>query len=507
MHKVHDIIKDQARANPNAPALIWGQQTLSFSQLYQNILNAQSTIIHNTRPGERVAILALNNPNYVALMYAVPAANRILVFINARLTPNEISQQLQQADAKLLIGDETLINKLSSKVKSTMSIVCFGTDYLAWLQQSPPTSITSTEKLEAISEIAWLMFTSGSTGLPKPAMLTHTSLLAALLSANAGRPVQKNDRYLYPFPLFHVSAHNVLHQHRHGAAVVLLSSFDAKTVLEQCQQHQVTTLSLAPTMISMLLNHPKFEATALAHVRTIGYGASAISLPLLEQVMALTDCGLSQGFGMTELSGSVAFLHAEDHRNAISTDNNNLRGRLSSVGKPVSGVEIQLLDDALQPVTNGEQGEIAVRGQQVFAGYWNMEEATKRTFHHDWLLTGDIGRFDEDGYLYIVDRKKDVIVSGGENISPREVESAFVDHPNIKQIIIFGLPDQHWGEAVTALIETHDGQVISDKELFGFCQSRIARYKTPKKFYFDTIPLNASGKVDKPTIKLRLTKD
>ena len=343
---------------------------------------------------------------------------------------------------------------------------------------------------------AWILFTSGTTGKPKGAVLTHRSLLAGLRSAALGRPVQAEDRYFYPFPLFHVAAHNVLLQHQFGAAVVLARRFDAAETLRACRTLGITTLSLAPTMIAMLLEHPGFDPADLEGVRTIGYGASNMPLDLLRQLLAETGVGLCQSYGMTELSGSIAFLTPADHRLAAESRPELLQ----SVGKPLQTAQVRLVDASGRDSSAGETGEILVKAGQCMREYWEDAPATQQVIDGDWLHTGDIGRFDRENYLYIVDRKKDMVISGGENVASREVEEVLRRHAAIKDCAVIGLPDPTWGEVVTAVLVM--AVEASDAELDRHCRSCLAGYKTPRHWIrVDALPTNAAGKIDKGLLR------
>jgi acyl-CoA synthetase (AMP-forming)/AMP-acid ligase II len=315
--------------------------------------------------------------------------------------------------------------------------------------------------------------------------------------------VEPTDRYLYAFPLFHVAAHNVLLQHQHGAAVVLQASFKAGEVLQACRELNVTTLSLAPTMIAMLLEHPDFSAADLASVRTVGYGAAAMPLDLLQRLTRETDLGLCQGYGMTELSGSVAFLTPEDHRLATAEKPQ----LLTSVGRPLTTAEILIADENGAPCQTGNSGEILVRAPQCMSGYWRDPKASAATVSADgWLHTGDIGRFDEEGYLYIVDRKKDMIVTGGENVASREVEDVIRQHPAVQDCAVIGRPDKRWGEAVCSVVVLHES--ITDEALSAHCRKSLAAYKTPKIWLrHNGLPINAGGKIDKTALRQLMEKD
>ncbi len=325
-----------------------------------------------------------------------------------------------------------------------MRIIALGDDYVTWREKSHTAALPVSQPEDPV----WILYTSGSTGRPKGAVLSHRSFLAALRSAALARPVNASDKYYYPFPLFHVAAHNVLLQHQYGAAVVLARSFDAADTLKACRELQVTTMSLAPTMIALLLDHPEFKPADLRSVRTIGYGASAMPQTLLQRLLAETDVGLCQSYGMTELSGSVAFLTTEDHRMAAA-DRPEL---LNSVGRPLPTARIKLIDDEGHPCPVGAAGEILVQAAQCMERYWNDDAATAQAVVDGWLHTGDIGRFDDEGYLTIVDRKKDMIISGGENIASREIEEVLRRHAAVSDCAVIGLPDAKWGERPCAVL-------------------------------------------------------
>ena len=487
------LIDYQATHRGEHRALQMGDEQRSYQELQARITQVAQMLRGIAEPGARVGVLSWNSIAFVELLYAVPAAGMILVPLNARLAPDEWQYQLAQSGTTLVFAQDTFMDALSTlQAPEALTLVNLDTDYEQRLQAAPTSSLPTLHG----DEPAWLLYTSGSTGRPKGAVLTHRSLLAGLVSASHGRPVEPSDVYFYPFPLFHVAAHNVLLQHAFGACVLLSAAFDAQTTLAACRNEGVTTLSLAPTMIAMLLDHPHFQPTDLQDVRTIGYGASAMPLTLLERLQSVSSVGLCQSYGMTELCGSISFLTVEDHHNALRRDEHLLK----SVGTPLPTAEVKIVDDSGQTLPDGMAGEIIVRADQCFSHYWDDVDATAKALVDGWLHTGDVGLFDERGYLFIVDRKKDMIITGGENVASREVEEVLRRHPAVRECAIIGLPDKQWGEALTAVVSL--SEPVTDAALQAHCREALAGYKTPRAWLrVETLPVNAGGKIDKPLLR------
>ena len=491
---LHHLIERHALERPDSVALWWQGDAINYASLYRNAMSAGTRLAASGAAGDRIAVLSWNCPQFVELIYGATAAGRILVPLNARLAPAELIHQLQSAGVTMLFGDRELLQPVLTHANfaPATQTVYLNEDYLNWRESGPREPLPATDP----EDPAWILFTSGSTGRPKGAILSHRSLMAGLRSAALSRPVQPSDKYYYPFPLFHVSAHNVLLQHLYGAAVVLARSFDATDTLRACSELQVTTMSLAPTMIALLLDHPGFTPAHLNSVRTIGYGASAMPQTLLQRLLTDTDVGLCQSYGMTELAGSVSFLTVEDHQRA-ALDRPEL---LQSVGRPLATAQLKLIDEQGQECATGTVGEILIKAAQCMIGYWDDDAATALAMDNGWLHTGDIGRFDDDGYLYIVDRKKDMIISGGENIASREIEEVLRQHASVRDCAIIGLPHPKWGESPCAIVRLRND--ASDSELHTHCRAFLARYKTPRRWIrVDELPLNASGKIDKPLLR------
>jgi acyl-CoA synthetase (AMP-forming)/AMP-acid ligase II len=354
----------------------------------------------------------------------------------------------------------------------------------------------------AETDLCWLLYTSGTTGLPKGAMLSHRNLMAGIMNSMSAWEAAGDDVCMFTFPQFHVAGYVMPMYHLRGYPVVLLRSFDPDTLLRNVEVHHVTNTAMAPTMIAMLLEDPRADQYDLSSLRRIGYGASSMPAEVLRRARARwPGVGFSTGFGMTELSGNVMFMSQADHNRAADEGLEILR----SVGRQMPLARVRVIDDAGRDVPPGVPGEIVVKGDQVLSGYWRNPEATANSFIDGWFRSGDVGRWDEDGYLYIVDRKKDMILTGGENVYPREVEEVLYEHPAVGEAAVIGAPDPKWGEKVVAVVCLREGAAAGAEELIVFCRQRIASYKKPRHVVFvDVLPKNASGKVLKRELRDRI---
>jgi len=344
-----------------------------------------------------------------------------------------------------------------------------------------------------------MLFTSGTTGPSKGAMLTHRSLIAAVLNTTMARTVADDEVYLFPFPLFHVAAYNVVHHHLRRRPVVLLPRFEPLAVMEAVDEHRVTSVSLAPTMLAMLLDHPERHHHGLSSLRTVSYGAAAMPLDTLRRSLdELPNVGLAQGYGMTELSGNAVFLSPADHVRAATSDPE----LLGAAGRPAPLVALRITDDDGAELPQGSTGEILVRGDQVCAGYWDDPDATATAIADGWLRTGDVGRIDEHGLLHVVDRKKDIIITGGENVASREVEDTLGTHPDVAAVAVVGTPHDTWGEQVVAVVvPVRPDEPPTVEDLRGSCGD-LAGFKHPRRVVaVESLPTNASGKVDKVALR------
>lgn len=412
-------------------------------------------------------------------LYAVPRAGRVLTLLNQRLHPAEQARLLDRVDAETVLGDADRLDALgpADQHSAGRRWLPFGVPAAGGGSPSPRRDPGS----QPPDVPAWLIHTSGTTGRPKGVPLTHGNLRAAIEAGCRGRPVADGDVYLFPFPLGHVAAYNVLLQHDRGATVVLQRRFDAAETLAALERHRVTTMSLAPTMIVRLLDHPGLATTDLASLRSIGYGAAALAAEVRARARERLACDLVEGYGMTELAGNAVF-----------------------DGVPDEAVEVRVVDDDGAETAPGTSGEIQARGPQVTGGYWRDPTATADAFTGGWFRTGDIGCFDAEGRLAVIDRLKDIIITGGENVASREVEDVLVTHPGVAEVAVIGVPDEHWGERVVAVVvpaarAPRDG--LGD-EVVAHCRRRLAGFKAPRRVELvESLPVNSSGKVDKVALR------
>ncbi len=350
-------------------------------------------------------------------------------------------------------------------------------------------------------DVAVQMYTSGTTGIPKGALLTHKSISAGSFMSTFSLQTNSEGRLLYVAPLFHVAAMvGSISSFLLGAAVVVMNKFDAVGVLDVFEKERITNTFFAPAMIKMLLDVPGVEKRDLSALKTLSFGGAPISYEMLVETMEVFECDLSQGFGQTEASPAITRMSQQEYRKI--KDNPELKNRLKSVGKDFPGIHIRIVDENDNDVPQGEVGEIICRGDNVMIGYYKMPEETEKTLRGGWLHTGDVGRFDEEHYLYLVDRKKDMIISGGENIYCLEIEDIIMKLKGVVEVAVVGIPHEKWGEVPKAFIVQTPEANLNEKAVIAFCKENLASFKCPKTVGFlEILPRNAAGKVLKTELR------
>jgi acyl-CoA synthetase (AMP-forming)/AMP-acid ligase II len=454
--------------------------------------------------GDRVAIVMRNRPEYLEAQFAAWHAGLVAVPVNARLHRDEIAYILDHSGAKVVVTDkehaEDVVVLVETVGSLRGSVEAPGPEWDR-LAAADPMRLTD----RAPDDPAWLFYTSGTTGRPKGATLTHRNLLMASLSYFADiDQVAAGDSVLHAAPLSHGSGLYGLPHVARGAVSVLpgAGTLDGAELLTLLRRWPGMSFFAAPIMVKRLAGDPTLTGADLTALKTIIYGGAPMYLADLEKVLEVFGPRLAQIYGQGETPMTITALSRADH---ADRDHPRWRDRMQSVGFPRTDVEVRAIDAEGNEVPTGEVGEVVVRGGVVMAGYWNQPAETADTLRDGWLHTGDLGSFDNDGYLTLRDRSKDLIISGGMNIYPREVEEALLCHPQVAAAAVIGRPDPEWGEAVVAFVVPTDGIAPPIEELDRTCTDRIARFKRPKEYHFvAALPTNNYGKVLKRELRAQL---
>ena len=500
-------VQRHGHRRPDAPALAVGERVhADWRTFAAHVAGAAGGLRDDLglSPGDRVAIVMRNRPEYLEALYAIWHAGLVAVPVNARLHPDEIAFILQDSGTSLVLTDDEHaedVEPLVDAVEALQTAVLAPGPRWDRLTASTPAPLVDRQPGDA----AWLFYTSGTTGRPKGATLTHRNLLMMSLSYFADiDPVMPQDCILHAAPLSHGGGLYGLPHVARGAVSVMpeSGSVDGQELATLMRRWPGMSFFAAPIMVKRLAADPAVATADLSQLKTIVYGGAPMYLADLEDALAVFGPRLAQIYGQGETPMTITALSKADH---IEQDDPRWRERMQSVGFPRTDVEVRVVDDGDRDLPVGEIGEVVVRGDVVMAGYWNQPDATAETLRGGWLHTGDVGSFDTDGYLTLRDRSKDLIISGGMNIYPREVEEALLRHPSIKAVAVVGRPDPEWGEAVVAFVVTADGKRTPVEELDRTCLDSIARFKRPKDYRFvDALPINNYGKVVKRELRDRL---
>jgi len=460
--------------------------------------------------GDRVAVLLSNCSEYVEMYFGLAKIGAIIVPLNTRLHAKEYTRYFQvTSPTVLMIGEpfQHVISEIRPALDTLRHVVsvgerpCDGALSYETLLSGSPLSDPPVEVSE--NDVAAIFFTSGTTGLPKGAMWTHRNILEQMVNLQLDLPFSRDDRGLLVLPMFHGPVTiPILHQLMYAGGCTIISPhahFDAGQFLETIGQERITCTFIVPTMLVQLVNYPEIDRhrESLKQLRQIKYAASAASARVLKRAIELFGPILTQGYGSTETVGGVSFLSKEDHAESEGRDR-----RLTSCGKEYINVHIKIVDEEGKEVSPGTVGEILVKSDKNFVGYWDMPEETAQVLKGGWLHTSDLGMFDEEKYLYLVDRKRDMIISGGENIYPAEIEGIIHRHVKVKECAVIGVPDPLWGESIKAFVVLEDGEMATEEEIVGICLENLASYKKPKFVEFvDELPKNTMGKILKHLLK------
>ena len=483
-------------------------RTLTFNQLMARVTSlTQALTAKGLKPGDRIALLSRNSVSAVECIFAA-CAGFILVPLNWRLSAAELSVLVQDCTPAALICENNYLDAAESALVTAADIGLLidldDTGRKGWLGYETLISGAKGEITAepAPSDPALIIYTSGTTGTPKGVTIAHATLLFNMRTA--GQHIvgaNHNDRSLMVMPMFHVGGlcFYLLAGYLHGITTILRPQFDLNKVVEAMKSEHITNVHMVPTMIADLITHPHAKGAARS-LKRIMYAGSSMPITLLERAMSIfTECEFVQAYGSTE-AGSITRLTAQTHKAALTQPSQETL--LKSCGQSLPDVEIRITRDDGALCKTGEPGEISVRSPGMMQGYWNNLTQTAKAIQNGYLFTGDIGYFDEKGYLYLIDRKNDMIVTGGENVFPTEVEHVLYQHPDIEEVSVFGVPDAKWIEKIVAAVRLKEGTTATEADLIAFTRRSLAAYKCPKQVLIMTeLPRTGVGKVSRKTLK------
>jgi long-chain acyl-CoA synthetase len=493
---IADIVRVHAARHPDAAALVVDERTITFAELdARSSQAAQAFRAAGVGFGDRVAYIEKNGAEFFDVVCGLAKLGAVGVPVNWRLAPPEMLHIIEDAQARIVVvGSEFFghLEAVEDRLTSVDAIVTIGVhdrwlafeDWLAGHPDEDPGVTTGSD------DVALLMYTSGTTGLPKGVMLTNGNYLCKATGIADEWRFTEDSVSLAVMPLFHMAGSGwVFVGLYEGATTIVLRDVDPVAILDSVVRHRITNMLLVPAVIQMMLGAPGVEDADFSSVRAIVYGASPITDDVLVRGLERFGCEFLQVYGLTETTGSITQL--DDHDPAGRPE------LLRSCGKPYPWAELRIVDDDGREVPVGAVGEVWTRSAQNMRGYWNNPGATAATVTEDgWLKTGDAGFVDREGYLYLHDRKKDMIVSGGENVYPTEVENVLMTHPAVDDVAVIGVPDEKWGEAVKAVVVAATGTAPTEAELIAYGRERLAGFKLPKSVDFaEVLPRNPSGKL------------
>ena len=474
-----------ARYFPERPALVSAGTRANFRELHTRVSSIAGALArHGFKTGDRLALLLPNETEYIELVYACAWLGVTVVPLNTRLAAKEIDNILTDAQPHGLIR-HSLLPTPTVKVSEQRVL---DQEPLDVQRDSFPDPIYDPNAILA------LIYTSGTTGRPKGVEMRHSNILENLYHASFWLPFEEGSVHLHAAPLFHIADFpSMFGAPAFGAGQVTIPKFNPQTFCEAVQRERVTHTVMVPTMINMLTQFSELKKYDLTSLQHLGYGGSPMAPELVHRTRAvLSNVKLVQVYGLSEtgfLTGLFDHEHTED--------------KLTSCGRPCVGVEVRVVDDSGKEVQTGQKGELVARGANIMRGYWNNAEETDRSFRDGFFRTGDVGYQDANGYFYILDRLKDMIVTGGENVYSGEVEAVIYTHPAVREVAVFGIPDPKWGEIVKAYVVLKPGEKLSAEELVAYCRKSLANYKVPRSIEFSEteLPKSGSGKILKRLLR------
>ena len=498
VYSLADIIRKRAAATPAAVALAEAHRLTSFADLDRRSSQVGRALqAGGVRPGDRVAFIGANGPEFAEVLYGAAKGRAVFTAVNNRLSPREVLAILADAEPSVVVVDPaaaTLVGAVDCEVQVTDG------SYQAWRDAAPS---EDPGELAGLDETALILYTSGTTGAPKGVELTGRNLGCALHELHAGIGLDENSVCAAPIPFFHIAGLGLfLAANLNGGRLLLEQAASPLGVLYLLVDRHVTHAAVVPTVLQRLLALPECKSADWDALSYVVYGASPIPLPVLREATEIIGCSFLQSYGLTESTGGFTLLGPADH-----VPEERFEHRLRSAGRPMTGTPVRVVDPVtLADCAVGERGEVLVAGSRIMKGYWRKPgQSAEVLLPGGWLRTGDGGSFDADGFLYLHDRLKDMIVSGGENVYPAEVESVMTGHPDVAEVAVVGVPSAEWGESPYAVVVLRPAAHLSEADLISWTRDRLAHFKCPVGVSFVTsLARTASGKLQKQAIKASL---
>lgn len=504
------MLTRNANKFPAKTAIVSEDVSLNFMAVNDRVNRLANALIKKgLKKGDRIGVLVHNCHQFIELYFAAAKAGGIFCPYNNHLRQWELKDIIDYSAPKLLFVDSDfseMINALKPELTTVESYIC--------LQRPGDSDWEDYENIITLSnagepgskvvedDVMSIIFTAGTTGKPKGAMRTHRHLMSDAIASAIDLKVEYDEKVLITFPMYHVACEDNIVRHSFLPNAIYITKeggFNPAAVLEYISKERISRCQFVPTMIHSLIQVPDVSTYDLSSLKLILYAGSSMPVELLKQALAIFPCGFAQLYGQTESGPFTTVLKPEDH---VLDGKEKSMARLASSGKPALNYEIRIVDENDNDVPVGEVGELIGRSEAMMIGYWQMPDETQKKLKNGWLHTGDLARFDEEGYVYIVERKNDMIISGGVNVYPREIEEVLYRHPAVSEASVIGLPDEHWGEVVKAVIVLKSGAQATEDEIKDFCGKNLAGFKKPKSVdFWKELPKSPQGKILKKEIR------
>jgi len=511
MRTIGDLVRYSAKYYPEKLATVYRDVRLTYSELNDRVnMVANGLLRKGVKKGDRIGILCHTSHYFQEIFYGIAKTGAVTTTINWRLAPRELEFVIDDADVSVLFVAEQYwanVEAIKENLTKIRTIILIGNPVAGTINYEEFIRTSSKDEIDieiARDDAVWQLYTSGTTGKPKGVVLTHRSILSDTEHNIIGNKLNvDNAIWLNPLPMFHVASKNVFMAAYVHATIVLMDKFDLKEVCETIEKEKCThLLTIPPTIWQGIMDYSDIDKYDLSSLKFGSYSTAPMPVVTIKRLKEkFPGITFFTTYGLTEAGSSLTILPADQN---VTEGPDYLRKRLGSLGRPMYGVDVRIVDDNGRDCPPGVVGEIIGRGDNIMKGYWKLPEETSNTVKNGWLYTGDMGYWDEYGYIYMSDRKKDLIISGGENIAPKEVEDVIREIEGVIDVAVIGVPDDKWGEAVKAVvIKEPDAELIED-DVINYCAKNIAGYKKPKTVDFVTeFPRNAVGKILKKDIRAR----